>query len=164
LRFSFDQVVPGAPGVIVAALIDPAFLARLGELPKLGAPELLDQVRDGERVVQRVRHRFTGALSPAVTRVIDPAKVVWVEEATFDLAARTATFHIVPEHYAGKLRCTGTYTFTARGGSTVRHAAGDLTVRVPLVGRLVERAIVSGLEDHLRAEAALLQEWLEVNG
>jgi len=42
----------------------------------------------------------------------------------------------------------------------VRRVEGDLAVSVPLVGRRVERAIVSGLEDHLQAEADLLASWL----
>jgi hypothetical protein len=33
---------------------------------------------------------------------------------------------------------------------------GDLTVSYPLVGRAVERAILSGLQDHLAGEADLL--------
>lgn len=148
----------------MGALVDPAFLARVGDLPNLAHPELLDQRRDGVVVHQRVRHRFAGSLSSAVTRVIDPAKLTWVEESTYDLARGTASFRIVPDHYAGKLRCEGDIAFVASGDTTTRRVTGELSVKVPLVGRAVERAIVSGLEDHLRAEGALLQQWLEVNG
>ena len=164
MRFSLDQELPGTVDRVLAALLDPELLSRLGELPNLGAPEVLGQERDGDVVVQRVRYAFTGSLSPAVTRVIDPKKVTWVDETTYDLSARHATFRIIPDHYANKLRCAGTYTFTERGAITVRHAEGDLSVGVPLVGRIVERAIVSGLQDHLRAEADLLAVLLERNG
>jgi hypothetical protein len=37
----------------------------------------------------------------------------------------------------------------------------DLRVRFPLVGARVERAIVSGLRDHNRAEEAIVRAWLD---
>ena len=164
MRFALDQELPGTIDRVLAALLDPELLARLGELPNLGAPEVLGQERNGEVVTQRVRYRFTGSLSSAVTRVIDPAKVTWVDETTSDLAARSARFRIIPDHYGNKLRCDGTHRFTERGGVTTRHVDGELSVRVPLVGRVVERAIVGGLQDHLRAEADLLATLLQDNG
>ena len=164
MRFTLDQQLPGTVDQVLAALLDPELLERLGELPNLGAPDVLSQERDGDVVVQRVRYAFTGSLSPAVTRVIDPAKVTWIDETTYDLVARRASFRIIPDHYENKLRCAGAHTFTERDGGTVRHIDGELTVRVPLVGRVVERAIVGGLQDHLRAEADLLATVLEDNG
>lgn len=163
MRFTLEQVLPGRVDDVIAALLDPSFLASLGDLPNLDKPEVLDQSRDGDRVTQRVRYRFTGALSPAVTRVVDPAKLTWVDETTYDVAARHATFRVVPDHYAGKLTCVGSYSFTERGErETLRTSVGDLVVKAPLVGRLVERAIVSGLREHLTSEASLLAEWIEV--
>lgn len=143
-------------------LVDPSFLARLAELPKLGDPEVLDQRTEGDLVHQRVRYRFAGALSPAVTAVVDPAKLVWVEETTYDRAATSATFRIRPDHYADRLSAGGSYRFTTTGPrSCTRIADGELTVRFPLVGGKVERAIVSGIEDHIGHEADLVRRWLE---
>ena len=161
MEFAFEQVVPGRVDDVIDALLDPAFITSLGDLPKLGAPEVLDQRRDGDTVVQRVHYAFTGELSAAVTRVIDPRKVTWVDETTYDLRAHRATFRILPDHYAGKLRCAGIYTFSDHAAGTARRADGELSVRVPLVGRVVERAIVSGLEEHMEGEGRVLAEWVE---
>ena len=160
MRFALDQDLPGTVEDVLAVLADPGFVPELGALPKVGPPELLEhEVGDG-RLHQRVRYRFTGALSPAVTRVIDPARLVWVDDTTYDLEAATASFRILPEHYANRLRCSGRYRFSPRSGGCRRSIEGDLTVSYPLVGRAVERAILSGLEDHLGAEADLIGRWL----
>lgn len=164
MRFSLEQTLPGSVDDVIAALLDPEFLRCLGDLPNLDPPEVLDQHRDGDRVVQRIRYRFTGSLSPAVSRVVDPKKVTWVDETTYDLTARHATFRIVPDHYVGKLTCSGTYEFTDGGATTLRRVAGELSVSVPLVGRVVERAIMSGLKEHIDTEGELLREWLEPSG
>ena len=160
MRFALDQDLPGTVEEVLAVLSDPGFVPELGALPKVGPPELLEhRVADGT-LHQRVRYRFTGALSPAVTRVVDPARLVWVDDTTYDLQAGTATFRIIPEHYANRLRCSGRYRFRTTAGGCRRAIEGDLTVSYPLVGRAVERAILSGLEEHLGAEAELIGRWL----
>lgn len=161
MRFHLEQPLPASPDAAIDALVDPQFQAQLSELPKLGRPLVLDRQEDGEVVRLRVRHRFAGELSAAVTAVVDPSKLVWVEETTYHRAVGTATLRIVPDHYAERLRAGGTYRFVATGpDSCTWIAAGEVSVRFPLVGGKVERAIVAGLEDHLAASAELIVRWL----
>jgi hypothetical protein len=163
VRFTLDQTLPAGVADVLDAFTDPDFLASLAQLPKVGSPQLLDQTRDGDLVHQWVRYRFQGDLSSAVRRVLDPERLTWVDERTYDLAAATATFRIVPDHYEGRLRCQGAERYADTGGTgerTSRHVEGELTVRWPIVGGTVERAIVSGLREHLDEEAVLLSRWL----
>ena len=160
MRFHLEQNLPGSRDDVVAAFVDPAFYASIASLPKLEPPQLLEQEVDGTTVRQRIRYRFTGHVSGAVTRVIDPQKMVWVDESVYDLARHRTEFRIVPDHYGSKLTCGGTAVFEADGGRTRRIIDGDLKVHVPLVNRPVERAIISGLEEHLTGEAQLMGEWL----
>jgi hypothetical protein len=161
VRFRVEQCWAAPLPTVEAALVDPAFLASLGRLPHLGHPELLDQREDGHVLHQRVRYAFTGELSPAVTRVIDPTKLTWVEVSSLDRRAHVTTFEIVPDHYRNRLTCQGTFRLEDGDGHTTRRTAeGDLSVHFPLVGRRVEQAIVAGLYDHARAEAEALAAWL----
>src|SRR5690349_946464 len=107
MRFSLEQVFPGPLERVEAALLDPAFLSSLASLPKLGAPQLLDVAENGTTVRRRVRYRFTGDLSPAVTAVVDPAKLTWVEESLHDLDRHTVRFVMKPDNYADRLRSEG---------------------------------------------------------
>jgi hypothetical protein len=138
VRFSLDQDLAGTVEEVLEVLADPGFVPELGALPKVGPPELLEHRLADGTLHQRVRYRFTGALSPAVTRVIDPSRLVWVD----------------------RLKCSGRHRFTPRPGGCRRRIEGDLTVSYPLVGRAVERAILSGLEEHLGSEADLIGRWL----
>ena len=164
MRFTLDQTLPAGVADVLDAFTDPGFLALLADLPKVGSPELLGQRREGDLVHQRVRYRFTGDLAPAVRRVLDPERLTFVDDRTYDLAAATASFRIVPDHYEGRLRCEGHERFTpldAAAEATVRHVESDLKVRWPIVGGVVERAIVSGLKEHLDDEAVLVSRWLD---
>src|SRR2546423_14205585 len=104
MRFQLEQQIAGPVGAVARGYTEPRFYELLGELPKLGRPEVLDRSEDGCVVHLAVRFRFTGNLSPAVTRVVDPARLSWVEESVHDLERLTVTFHMKPDNYADRLR------------------------------------------------------------
>ena len=90
-----------------------------------------------------------------------------MEESELDRRSLVTTFRIVPDAYAGLLRCAGTVTVRADdagragdGEGSRRVTEADLEVTVPFVGGSVERAIVSGLRDHAVAEARVVNDWL----
>jgi hypothetical protein len=162
MRFELEQVIAGPVDAVARIYTEARFYERLGELPKLGCPEVLDRREDGSLVHLAVRFRFTGDLSPAVTRVVDPARLSWVEESVHDLEHHTVTFTMKPDNYADRLRFAGSSRCEAAGdGLTRRVAEGDVTVRVPLVGRSVEGAVVSGLREHLAGEIQVVEELLD---
>jgi hypothetical protein len=169
MRFTIVQRYTAPPDDVQQALLDPAFLGRLGELPTIDQPQVLERRREGDRVHQRVRYRFTGALAPVVRTVVDPARLSWVEESTVDVRNHRTTFRMRPDHYPDRLECQGSSRLTAPGsgaggGGTVRTIEADLVVHMPMVGGRVERAIVSGLQDHAAHEARLLAAWLRERG
>lgn len=161
MRFRLEQFLPGPLDAVESALLDPAFIEALAPLPNLGHPELLHQSADGDSVHRRVRYAFSGELSPAVTRFVDPERLTWIEASTTDRRTHVTDFEIQPDHYASRLSCKGRFTLRQEGPATRRTAEGDLTVHIPFVGRKAEQAIVSGLADHARAEAEILTAWLE---
>jgi hypothetical protein len=161
VQFTLEQRFSSTLERVEAAFVDPALLAELAALPQLGRPELLSQADDGLTVRQDVRYAFVGDLSPAVTRVVDPRRLTWVERSELDRRTHRTTFSIRPDHYADRLVCQGTVALGPGGDGTLRVVAGDLRVRVPLVAAKVERAIVSGLRDHAFAEARVVQAWLD---
>ena len=161
MLFTLEQRFSSPLDAVQEAFVDPALLTELAALPELGHPELLAQTDDGDTVQQDVRYEFVGDLSPAVTRVVEPGRLTWVEHSELDRRSHRTAFEIRPDHYADRLSCTGTVRLEPDGGSTRRMAEGDLRVRVAFVGSKVERAIVSGLRDHAAAEARVVQAWLD---
>lgn len=158
MRFTVEQLIAGPVGAVARLYTEPHFYERLGEFPKLGRPEVVDRQEDGPVVRLAVRFRFTGTLSPAVTRVLDPARLSWVEESVHNLDDHTATFVMKPDHYPDRLRSSGSSRYEPAGAGQIRRVIeGELAVRVPLVGKTVEGAIVSGLRDHLAAEVAVVE-------
>jgi hypothetical protein len=93
--------------------------------------------------------------------VVKPDKLTWVEDSTLDRTTHVTTFQILPDNYANLLEASGRITLQARDdGGTVRRTGGELNVRVPFVGRKVEQAIISGLQEHAVLEADAVDRWL----
>jgi hypothetical protein len=161
LRFRLEQRFSAPLPAVEAAFVDPALLAELATIPQLGRPELVALDDDGDTVRRQVRYAFTGQLSPAVTAVVDPRRLTWVEHSELDRRTHRSVFRIAPDHYPDRLRCSGTIDLDVDGGGTRRAVDGDLGVHFPFVAAKVERAIIAGLRDHAAAEARVVQGWLD---
>lgn len=161
MRFRLEQRFAQPVDDVEEAFVDPALFAEIGDRADLGRPELLDRRDEGDIVHLEVRYAFAGELGSTLAAVVDPAKITWVEHSTHDRANHRGRFHIVPDHYQGRLRCEGTLVLEDDGdGGTRRLAEGDLHVSLPLVGRKVERAVIDGLANQATTQARAVADWL----
>jgi Protein of unknown function (DUF2505) len=168
VQFSVEQSIAAPRHAVEAAFLEADFYAALGELSAIRPPEVLErrvEGPDGNVVHLRVQYAFSGSLSGPARAVLDPARLTWVDDSTFDRAAHRMDFEIVPDHYADRLQCRGWYQFEPAGERATRQVmGGDLRVRYPVVGGLVERAIIVGIRQHLGEEARILERWLRDSG
>jgi hypothetical protein len=164
-RYRFDA------DLVAHAYTDPALYEAIGEVSRLGRPEVLDRRADGDVVTLRIRYRFTGELAPAARAVLDPARLTWVEHSTHELARRHVSYRLEPDHYADRFRASGECRVApgsgpgvGSGSAAVRTVTGTVRVKALVVGGAVERAIVSGLRDHLADESAAVDRFLAAHG
>jgi Protein of unknown function (DUF2505) len=167
VKFRVDQIFAADVASVSAALFDAEYLAEgMAKLPDLGAPVMESQERAGSMIRQQLRYSFKGSLPSAVTRFVSPSKLSWIEDSTLDLASNRATFTMTPVHYEQYFRCSGEWVLHAMAPDatpkTLRRIDGILKVNSPLpfIGGQIERAIVSGLQERLALEPAVLVAWL----
>jgi hypothetical protein len=156
MKFELRDTVGAPVDRVEAALLSEGFFDRVGASPRIAAPVLLEEVEQGTLVLRRVAYRFTAEVTGAVRRVVDPEKMTWVDESHYDRSSHRATHEILPDHYAKLLHCTYEESLVPDSNGCVRIAAGDLSVRVPLVGERVERIIIDGIREYAAAEAQVL--------
>jgi hypothetical protein len=160
--FTVDQPIAAPLDSVEKAFVDPAFYEALGAMPNIGNPEILECTERDSHVLLRVRYAFTGNLAAPARRVLDPAKLTWVVESTVEKSTSATRFRMLPDHYADRLECSGSYTLSAAGpDATMQHMEGELRVNYPVVGRLAERGIVVGLKEHIAQEARVVEEWVK---
>ena len=160
MKFEITQGLAARVTDVDDALVDPTFLVRMADLPKLGSAEVLDQRRDGDVVHQDVRFLFRAELSRAVTRVVDPALMTWIERSVCDLTRHETTCEIIPDHYGGLLAGRYRSVIVEQGSGSQRTISGELKVKMPLVGGKVEGAIIGGLKENAAAQVGLLDDFI----
>jgi len=163
MRFQAQQTLDGSVAAVEAGLTDPGFYESLQDLTKVGAPEVVDTTRTADHVVQRVRYRFVADLPGAVTAIVDPARLTWIEAGHYDLTAHTSTHDIQPDHYADRLAGSYACTLVPDGSGSRRTVTGEISVHAALVHGRVEKVIVEGLQDFATEQAEHLNRWLRTH-
>lgn len=164
MRFTVEQRFGTGADETARAFTELALYEGFADLPKVSLPQVLEWEAAGDTVRLRIRYRFAGQLSSAARAVIDPSKLSWVDESTHDLARRHVRFVLRPDHYGERFRCSGEYRIEPDGDGCRRHATIDVEVSARFVGGAVERAIASGLREHLADEARVVEAYLAARG
>jgi Protein of unknown function (DUF2505) len=157
VRISIRQPVAVPPERAVAAYGSPAFYQGRPRRDDVEVVEVVRHDESGARILIEVRFAFTGSVSPAVRAVIDPAKMSWVTRTEVDPDQARTVWEVLPDYYPDRLSASGGYRFEPGpdgSASTVVAVEGELKVHVPIVGRSVERVIVSDLRAYIEEEVA----------
>ena len=152
MQFEATQSFDAAANAVFDLFASASVVGTFPQFGKLSIPTLVDRTERDNRIVVRLRYAFVGDLPAAALRVVDRNKLTWIEETTYDPSTMSAKVQLLPDHYGDKLKASASVKFDGVGAGSTRRVVGDLKVRVPLVGGQVERAIVSGLVEHLAEE------------
>jgi uncharacterized protein DUF2505 len=159
VHFDVAHDFPASCARVADVLCDPEFQTRL-DLPDLSRPEVVASSVTGTTRVLRLRYEYTGQLDPIARKLLSGRKLTWVQELRLDTATFTGTLSFSAEADAGRLNGAASVAIVADDGPAGEHSrrriAGDLYVRVPVLGSTAERRIVPGLVRRLDVEAAAL--------
>ena len=163
MRFHAEHRFNGSEQAVAALLADPAFYLGL-VLPDLSNPEVLEERKDGDDAMLRLRYEFVGSLDPIARRLLGSGHLAWIQEVRVDRSACSGALRFEAEKDPRRLHGAADFVLTAAGGGTVRRLDGELVVAVPGIGRMAERRIVPGLLRRLDIEAQALDEQLRRGG
>jgi hypothetical protein len=162
VKFAIRQAVGVPPGRAMAAYGSPTFYEGRPSRDDIAVREVVRHEATTDRTVLEVRFAFTGSLSPAVRAVVDPAKMSWVTRTEILPTEGRSSWVVLPDHYPDRLRASGSYRFEEGDGgpgTCVVEVEGELKVRVPLVGKQVEKVIVNDLRAYIADEVTGIAGW-----
>ena len=162
MRFNLEYRFDASVDDVLAADLDPEYQSRLQGLPNVAERTVtgLDQRPDGT-VHRIVRYRFEGNLPGAVKAAIGGSNVSWDEIGDFDPSTNTWRVAIHPHVFHGRFVGRATMRYETEGGGCRRVIDVEVTVKVPIVGGRVEKAIGDGLVETLQAESRILSAYLD---
>jgi hypothetical protein len=164
VKFRAEHEFPGSVLGVADILSDPDFHTAL-ELPDLSRPEVVEHTVADARRILRLRYEFVGHLDPIARRLLAGRRLTWIQELQLDTVSGAGRLSFAAEAEADRLYGQATVMLVALGEQrTRRTVAGDLFVKVPMVGGTAERRIVPGLVARLDVEAAALTAALTAAG
>jgi Protein of unknown function (DUF2505) len=160
VKFSIRKAVAVPPARAMAAYGSPTFYEGRAARDDIEVREVVRHEASPGRILLEVRFAFTGSVSPAVRAVVDPGKMSWITRTELLLTEGRSNWTVLPDHYPDRLSASGTYRFEDAGSGTCEvEVEGDLRVRVPIVGRSVEKVIVGDLRAYIADEVAGIAGW-----
>lgn len=158
MKFATTQTVAVPPARAIAAYATPAFYEGRAVRDHIEVLEVVRHEDTGSRLLMEVRFAFRGPISPAVQRFIDHNKMTWITRNEIRPDEARADWQVLPDHYPDRLKASGVYTFErgADADGAVVGIEGELKVHVPVLGKSVEKVIVSGLRNYFEAEVSTI--------
>ncbi len=132
---------------------------RLLKMKNISAREV-KSIEDKGDTAERVVFIEAAAAIPKEARAIVGEKLGWNEHSRLDKRTRTVSFEIKPLIKV-PLDCHGRYEMVPEADGRVRRViTGEVNVKVPLIGKTIEKFIVKALTESFEEEEVLVKEYL----
>lgn len=122
--------------------------------------ELLEERREGDVLVRRLRITPERELPAAAATVLGAKKLVYEQENRWDEKNDVLHWRVIPTILPGKLDAHGNFRVNAVPGGCEQVVEGDITVNVRFVGGQIEKFVVAEVEKSYDKTAASCREWL----
>jgi hypothetical protein len=125
----------------------------LSQMPAFRSRDLVEkQELDNGEIHWTFKVVAGGDIPPAVQKVLSADMFSWWEKTRFVPSEHTIHFKIEPLVAKGKFEGGGKWCLIKHGNGTKRVIDGEMSVKIPLVGRVVESFLVSELKRNYEVE------------
>jgi hypothetical protein len=159
LKHTFDAPVDA----VITAMFDPAVFEHLKQnMTTIKDIQPIERTEDAGTIRRRTRYTPVPLIKKVGPKQVPPAALAFIEDSRFDKGARRLEFDNIPDQSTLRklLVNRGTITFRDLGGRTERTVAGELAVKVFLLGKIAERIIYGEAEKILNEEARALASFI----
>lgn len=138
---------------------DPEFERRLGEASNSRRETVELRVEGGERYARK-RITVDRDLPPAMQKAIGSKQISYDQETWRPVDGNKLRWRIDPQVLKGRFVGEGTTRVRDLGGRCERIISGDLQVKVPLVGKKMEKRLVDDVSASYERAAAIVRDML----
>ncbi len=159
--FHIEQTFRGTRDEFWRVLFHPEYPAAVAKLTGVKSHELVELTDHGDRITRVIRSEPKRDL-PAAVRKITGASLVYLEHSTLYKAEHRHEFRVELEKLQNRADIAGRYTVEEVEPGVVRRV-GDATIeiKVPLLGKRIEKGVVEDLTSSHAITAKVIQAWLD---
>ncbi len=154
--FRLEHDFPDIPvEVFEAHLNHPELIKMLDKMPAFRSRDLVDKKDNGDgSTTWRFKVVAGGDVPSSVRKVLNEEMLTWHEDTRFVPSEHTIHWTIVPLAAKAQqlLESKGIWKLIPQGKGTRRVIEGQITVKVPLIGKVVEQYLASELKRNYDVE------------
>ena len=102
-------------------------------------------------------------LPAAVAKVTGTKKLIYEQENRLDRSTNTLHWQVFPAVVQDKVSAKGKMVMRAIPSGVERVVDGDITVKIPIVGRKIEKLILGSVAQSYEHAAVITKQWLDSN-
>ncbi len=140
-----------------------AFDARLEEAANIRC-ELLDEAKEGDVTVRRLRYTSKTDLPTIVAKALGSKQLTYLQTNRFDPASSTLSWTVELPFGGERVSVGGITTITDTETGSRRVVDGDIEVKIRLVGGQIEKAVAAQFEKSMERAVQLAKEIAEEEG
>lgn len=136
------------------------------KFPELTKHQELNKRKDGSKLYVKSRIELASKVPDALKKILKPEMLNMIDDSVYDLDAGTHTWTYTPEAKSPFFSAKGRsqYTEFEEGGKkkTRRRMEQDVTVSIPLIGKLAEQFIIDQIRKNVDKDTAGMQKMLKM--
>lgn len=122
---------------------------------------LVARTVQGGKLHREVRVAAEREIPPAAAKILGGARLEYTEHLDYAVGSNRGTWKTISSLMTDKVDSAGTFSFREEGGQVVRTVEGDVTVKIMLVGKVVEQFIAADVEKSYAQAAEFMQKWID---
>jgi len=156
VKLHIESVFPASPSTVWDTFNDPVFEKRLEEQSGIQYKMLSEATENGIEV-RKLQCIAKKELPKVIAKTLGADRLSYTQVNRLDRSKDRLEWEVIPMAMADKVVAKGITTMVFKDGRSYRVVNGEITVKIPLVGGAIEKAIVSEVETSFvkAAEVAL---------
>ena len=133
----------------------PELIAMLSGMPAFRSRDLVEKTELGDgKINWKFKVVAGGDIPASARRVVNEDMLTWHEDTRFEPKEHTIYWTITPlkEKVQGILDAKGIWKLTPKGEGTHRVIEGNISVKIPIVGKVVEQFLAGELKKNYDVE------------
>lgn len=125
----------------------------LVDLPNVSTTKPISEEDKGDKKYVKNEWCVHGQIPKIAQKIVKPEMLTFIEDSVWDRTRKTYTAKIIPHFFKKQLNARHKVEFFDNGdGRTKRILTGFIEIKIPVIGPVVELAIVSQLKDNAEAD------------
>jgi hypothetical protein len=128
------------------------------ELPNVNARKLIEMKRVGSKINRKYEWCVYGQIPKIAQKIFSPESLTFTESSVWDDDKSAFESRITPHYFKNVLSCMSTSAWrAAAGGGTERHVEYAVNIAIPIIGPIVEKAVVDHFKKNTEMSAELIR-------